>query len=72
VFTVRERLVFVNKYNKKNYTICIYIKKYYMAKAKGSSASSMKVSFGKKGKGKAKKNYGPKAQKPKKYRGQGR
>jgi len=43
-----------------------------MAKAKGSSASSMKISFGKKGKGKAKKNYGPRAQKPKKYRGQGR
>jgi hypothetical protein len=32
----------------------------------------MKVSFGKKGRGKAKKSYGPKAEKPKKYRGQGR
>jgi len=42
-----------------------------MAKAKGSS-TSQKVSFGKKGKGKYKKNFGPKAQKPKKYRGQGR
>jgi len=43
-----------------------------MAKAKGSSASSIKVTFGKKGKGKAKKNYGPKSEKPKRYRGQGR
>ena len=43
-----------------------------MAKAKGSSASSQKVSFGKKGGGKYKKSYGPKSQKPKKYRGQGR
>ena len=43
-----------------------------MAKAKGSSASSQKVSFGKKGKGKAKKSFGPKDQKPKRYKGQGR
>ena len=43
-----------------------------MAKAKGGSTNSMKVSFGKKSKGKAKKKYGPKQQKPKKYRGQGR
>ncbi len=43
-----------------------------MAKAKGSSASSQKISFGKKTNGKAKKGYGPKEQKPKKYRGQGR
>lgn len=42
-----------------------------MAKAKGSS-TSQKVSFGKKSKGKYKKNFGPKDQKPKKYRGQGR
>lgn len=43
-----------------------------MAKPKGSSVSQ-KVVFGKKsGKGKYKKSYGPKAQKPKKYRGQGR
>ena len=42
-----------------------------MAKAK-SSSSSQKVSFGKKVSGKAKKSYGPKDQKPKKYRGQGR
>ncbi len=42
-----------------------------MAKAKGSS-TSQKVSFGKKGKGKFKKSYDPKAQKPKRYRGQGR
>ena len=43
-----------------------------MAKAKGGAASSQKVSFGKKGKGKSKKRYGPKQQKPKAYRGQGR
>lgn len=42
-----------------------------MAKAK-SSAASTKISFGKRKKGKSKKNYGPKAQKPKKYVGQGR
>jgi hypothetical protein len=42
-----------------------------MAKAK-SSSSAMKVSFGKKGRGKYKKNFGPKDQKPKKYKGQGR
>ena len=42
-----------------------------MAKAK-SAGSSNKVSFGKKGRGKYKKSYGPKAQKPKKYQGQGR
>ncbi len=42
-----------------------------MAKAK-STGSSNKVSFGKKGRGKAQKSYGPKAQKPKRYRGQGR
>jgi hypothetical protein len=42
-----------------------------MAKAK-SVGNSQKVSFGKKGVGKAKKNFGPKDQKPKKYRGQGR
>ena len=41
-----------------------------MAKAK--SASSAKVSFGKRKRGKYKKSYGPKAQKPKKYQGQGR
>lgn len=43
-----------------------------MAKAKGGSTTSMKVSFGKKSKGKVKKKYGPKQQKPKNYRGQGR
>jgi hypothetical protein len=43
-----------------------------MAKEKGGSTTSMKVSFGKKSKGKVKKKYGPKQQKPKKYRGQGR
>lgn len=42
-----------------------------MAKAKGGS-SAMKISFGKKSRGKARKSYGPKDQKPKKYKGQGR
>ncbi len=42
-----------------------------MAKAK-SAGNSQKISFGKKGKGKARKSYGPKDQKPKRYRGQGR
>jgi len=43
-----------------------------MAKAKGGASSSQKVSFGKKVTGKARKSYGPKDQKPKPYRGQGR
>ena len=43
-----------------------------MAKAKGVSSSSVKVTFGKKTKGKCKKKYGPRDQKPKRYRGQGR
>jgi hypothetical protein len=43
-----------------------------MAKAKGASSNSVKVVFGKKKKGKFKKKYGPKDQKPKKYVGQGR
>jgi hypothetical protein len=42
-----------------------------MAKGK-SAASSQKISFGKRKRGKYKKSYGPKAQKPKKYVGQGR
>ena len=37
-----------------------------------SSAGNTKLSFGKKSTGKFKKSYGPKDQKPKKYRGQGR
>jgi hypothetical protein len=41
------------------------------AKSKGSS-SSMKVVFGKRKTGRAQKSWGPKAQKPKKYKGQGR
>lgn len=41
-----------------------------MAKSK-ASGGSQKVSFGKKSH-KAKKSYGPKEQKPKRYRGQGR
>ena len=40
-----------------------------MAKSIGSAN---KVSFGKKITGKAKKGYGPKEQKPKRYKGQGR
>ena len=40
-----------------------------MAKPVGSAT---KLSFGKKGTGKAKKGYGPKEQKPKRYKGQGR
>ena len=42
-----------------------------MAKAK-SSTGSQKVSFGKRRTGKSKKSYGPKEQKPKAYRGQGK
>ncbi len=42
-----------------------------MAK-KGSSESSRKISFGKKKTGVAKKSYSKYAEKPKKYRGQGR
>ena len=41
------------------------------AKSKGSS-SSIKVTFGKRKTRKAQKSWGPKAQKPKKYKGQGR
>jgi hypothetical protein len=42
-----------------------------MAKAK-STGNSQKISFGKKKKGKAKRAFGPKEQKPKRYVGQGR
>jgi hypothetical protein len=42
-----------------------------MAKAK-SSTGSQKVTFGKKRQGKFKKSFGPKSEKPKRYRGQGR
>jgi len=42
-----------------------------MANAK-NTGSNNKLSFGKKGSGKAKKSWGPKDQKPKRYRGQGR
>ena len=37
----------------------------------GKTTSSMKITFGKKKLGKAKKSYGPKTERPKKYRGQG-
>ena len=42
-----------------------------MAKTKSSTGSN-KISFGKKRQGKYKKSYGPKDQKPKPYRSQGR
>lgn len=42
-----------------------------MAKAKGIGESK-KITFGKRGKGKAKKAYSKYQEKPKKYRGQGR
>jgi len=42
-----------------------------MAKSK-SSTGSVKITFGKRKRGKYKKSYGPKSQKPKKYLGQGR
>jgi hypothetical protein len=42
-----------------------------MAKAKGST-SQVKVTFGKRRNGKAKKSYSKTLNKPKKYRGQGR
>jgi hypothetical protein len=42
-----------------------------MAKAKGSS-TSVKISFGKRKGGKAKKSYNKHVGKPKKYRGQGK
>lgn len=38
---------------------------------KKSSSSSLKVTFGKKKVGKAKKSFGPKTERPKRYRGQG-
>jgi len=42
-----------------------------MAKTK-NVGSNNKVSFGKRKSGKAQKSFGPKAEKPKRYRGQGR
>jgi hypothetical protein len=43
-----------------------------MAKGKSNSNNSIKQSFGKKSVGKSKKKLGPKEEKPKKYKGQGR
>lgn len=43
-----------------------------MAKKGSSPQNSTKLTFGKKTVGKLKKKYGPKEEKPKKYRGQGR
>jgi hypothetical protein len=41
--------------------------------AKGKSGNSIKISFGKKkSQPNGKKSFGPKSQKPKRYRGQGR
>jgi hypothetical protein len=40
--------------------------------AKSSSAVGAKETFGKKKEGKSKRKYGPKEEKPKAYRGQGR
>jgi hypothetical protein len=40
--------------------------------AKQSSSTPSKVNFGKKRVGKLKKKFGPKEEKPKKYKGQGR
>jgi hypothetical protein len=60
-----------DKYTKKIYKILIGINFKPMAKAT-KSASSQKISFGKRKTGKKQKSWGPKAQKAKKYRGQGR
>jgi hypothetical protein len=43
-----------------------------MAKKGSTSSNSTKVTFGKKTVGKLKKKFGPREEKPKKYRGQGR
>lgn len=43
-----------------------------MAKAKGSSTTSNKISFGKKSLGKAKKSFNKHDKKERNYRGQGR
>jgi hypothetical protein len=43
-----------------------------MAKKVSTSTSSNKVTFGKKTVGKLKKKFGPKEERPKKYRGQGK
>jgi hypothetical protein len=40
--------------------------------AKGKSQSNNKITFGKRKSGKSQKSWGPKDQKPKRYRGQGR
>jgi hypothetical protein len=43
-----------------------------MAKGKSTTSNSMKQSFGKRSVGNFKKKFGPKEEKPKKYKGQGR
>ena len=40
--------------------------------AKGKSSETKKITFGKRGKGKAKKSFSKYQEKPKKYKGQGR
>ena len=49
-----------------------YIKHIFMAKAKGTSKSSQKVSFGKRKGGKAQKSYHKHDRSERNYRGQGR
>lgn len=41
-------------------------------KTNTKSGGNIKISFGKKKKGKSKRSFGPKEEKPKAYRGQGR
>lgn len=43
-----------------------------MTKGKSTTSNSMKQSFGKRSVGNFKKKFGPKEEKPKKYKGQGR
>ena len=43
-----------------------------MAKAKGSSSATRKITFGKRKTGNAKKSYNKHTPRPKKYRGQGK
>jgi hypothetical protein len=67
-------LFFLSKYTVSFLRLQVFIlKRKTMAKKEGKASGSLKITFGKKsGKGKIKKKYGPKEQKPKAYRGQGR
>jgi hypothetical protein len=54
--------------------ISLFINKKIMAATKkggSKSGASVKITFGKKKLGKGKKHFGPRSEKPKKYRGQG-